>query len=452
MKNIYKLITIIATLGVVGCSDYTEGINEDPNNFIVAAPDLIIGQTQLALMQHMSSNNARYGAVFTNQFSGADRQYLTLETYSPNRGNYNDMWGDTYLQGINTAALIINNPDSGSLVKGIAQILQGAMFCEMAALYGDVPFSQAVQPDEFEKPAYDDQASVMTGGMALIATGINNVGSASISAGFGGNRLTGSTWAEAGYTLHARYALLNGDYKTAKESGALGISSSANNLMTQHGTSVGNRNLYYQFVIDEGQDYLKASSGGNNSHLVNLLDGTVTRKLPASAAGQKMQYDSYFYTDSGGDIAINTEDDGRFAMTAPFPIASYQENQLIMAEAAAKSGNDAGALTHLNNFRTDLVAHYGATAADFPASTASGAALLNQILEEKYIALVGELVTFHDLRRTRNLIGVPNKTTGSVGASAFPQKFLYPQSELDTNAENVPQDEFFTPTALFTSY
>ena len=50
MKNIYKLITIIATLGVVGCSDYTEGINEDPNNFIVAAPDLIIGQTQLCLL------------------------------------------------------------------------------------------------------------------------------------------------------------------------------------------------------------------------------------------------------------------------------------------------------------------------------------------------------------------------------------------------------------------
>ena len=41
--------------------------------------------------------------------SGADRQYLTLNTYSPNRANYNDMWGDTYLQGINTAQLIIND-------------------------------------------------------------------------------------------------------------------------------------------------------------------------------------------------------------------------------------------------------------------------------------------------------------------------------------------------------
>ena len=286
----------------------------------------------------------------------------------------------------------------------------------------------------------------------MIETGIGNVGTASIAAGFGGNRLSGSTWAEAGYTLGARYALLNGDYAKAISHANSGISSTANNLMTQHGTSVGNRNLYYQFIIDERQEYLKASSGGNNSHLVNLLDGTVTRKLPASAAGQQMQYDSYFYTDSGGDIAINTEDGGRFAMTAGFPIATYQENQLILAEAKAKTGNDAGALTNLNNFRTDLVAQYSATAADFPASTASGAELLNQILEEKYIALVGELVCFHDLRRTRNLIGVPNKTTGSTGASDFPQKFLYPQSELDTNGENVPQDEFFTPTALFTSY
>ena len=157
---------------------------------------------------------------------------------------------------------------------------------------------------------------------------------------------------------------------------------------------------------DERQDYLKASSGGNNSHLVNLLDGTVARKLPASAAGQQMQYDSYFYTDSGGDIAINTEDGGRFAMTAPFPIASYQENQLILAEAKAKTGNDAGALTNLNNFRADLVTQYSATAADFPASTASGAALLNQILEEKYNFL---LLENDYLTTPERLIGLKEK-------------------------------------------
>ena len=69
------------------------------------------------------------------------------------------------------------------------------------------------------------------------------------------------------------------------------------------------------------------------------------------------------------------------------------------------------------------------------------------------LVLIGELVTFHDLRRTRNFIGVPNKPTGSTGASDFPQRFLYPQEEVDAN-DNIPSPlpEFFDVTAAFTSY
>jgi hypothetical protein len=48
------------------------------------------------------------------------------------------------------------------------------------------------------------------------------------------------------------------------------------------------------------------------------------------------------------------------------------------------------------------------------------------------------------------LIGVPNKTTGSTAATGYPQRFLYPQDEVDTN-ENVPSPlpTFFEPTPLF---
>ena len=172
MKINKYILTFFAAIVVGSCESYTEDLNDDPNNFIVAASDLIIGQTQLAFMQHMGSNNARYAAVFANTMSGADRQYLTLNTYSPNRGNYNDMWEDTYLQGINTAQLILNDESAGNLVKGIASILQGALFAEMAVLYGDVPFSQAVKPDEYPNPVYDSQADVVNGGIALIEQGI----------------------------------------------------------------------------------------------------------------------------------------------------------------------------------------------------------------------------------------------------------------------------------------
>jgi len=122
---------------------------------------------------------------------------------------------------------------------------------------------------------------------------------------------------------------------------------------------------------------------------------------------------------------------------------------LILAEAKFKTNDEAGARTHLNNVRAELHVQFESDAEGFPDSAASGNDLLTQILGEKYITLVGEIVTYHDLRRTRNFIGVPNKKTWSTGASDFPQRFLYSQSEVDTN-ENVPSPlpEFFNTTEL----
>ena len=117
----------------------------------------------------------------------------------------------------------------------------------------------------------------------------------------------------------------------------------------------------------------------------------------------------------------------------------------------AKLGtDDAGARGHLNNVRTALAAEYGSDATQFPASSSTGATLKMEVLEEKYITLIGELVAFHDLRRTGNYIGVPNKLTGDTSATGYPQRFLYPQNEVDTNA-NVPSPlpTFFQTTTLF---
>ena len=447
--KLYKFILpIFAVLAIASCESYTEDLNDDPNAFVVASSDLIIGQVQLALMQHMGSNNARYAAVFSNQMSGGDRQYLTLNTYSPNRGNYNDMWNDTYIAGINNAQLIINDDSASDLIRGIAEILQGTMFADMALLYGDVPFSEAVQPNEFPEPAYDAQATVVAGGISLIESGITKVGAATIAAGYGGARLEGGTWAEAAHTLAARYALAVDDKVKAIDHATKGITSRANDLVTQQGNAQYNRNLMYQFVIDQRQDYLVAT----DSHLANLLDGTVDRAL--TTPGNSLIYASYFLADgTPGDPSyrtlVNTNDGGRYAATASMPIATYYENELILAEAKLGS-DDSGARGHLNNVRTVLAAQYGSNATGFPASSSTGAALKMEVLEEKYITLIGELVAYHDLRRTGNFIGVPNKLTGDQSATGFPQRFLYPQNEVDTNS-NVPSPlpTFFQTTTLF---
>jgi len=88
----------------------------------------------------------------------------------------------------------------------------------------------------------------------------------------------------------------------------------------------------------------------------------------------------------------------------------------------------------LNNVRTVLAAQYGSDATGFPPSSSTGAALKKEVLEEKYITLIGELVAYHDLRRNNNSIGVPTKGN----AAQYPQRFLYPQNEVDTNT-NIPK-------------
>ena len=125
---------------------------------------------------------------------------------------------------------------------------------------------------------------------------------------------------------------------------------------------------------------------------------------------------------------------------------------MILAEVKFKTNDEDGARQHLNNVRAELKNQFSSDANGFPDSNATGDMLLKQILEEKFITLVGEIVTFHDLRRTRYFLGVPNKTTGSVGASDFPKRFLFPQSEVDTNP-NLPSPlpEFFITTQLLGS-
>lgn len=439
MKKILAYSILSVLFITMSCESYTEDLNTDPNAFSSAPPELIIGQAQLGWMQLATSNSARYAGIFMNHFTGEDRQYLTVNGYSTTAADYDDAWDDAYVDGIQQAELTERLAlESGNLqLAGIAQITKAAIYGEMAALFGDIPFSQAGNPDEFPQPAYDGQAAVLSGIQTILDQAITNVGSSSASL-YAGNRLSsGATWAEIAYSLKARYYLIAKDYPNALASARQGIDTPAKSLVSLHTTSTNTENLYYQFMVDERDGYL----GATDSHLLHLLDGTVPRLI--NTPGDSNRFTFYFtpYSDGSGH-APNVSSTGVFAETASMNIISYEEVKLIEAEAANRTG-DAGDVTAFNEVRAHLATVYGGS---FPATaSASGsAALLAEILEEKYISLIGELQPFHDIRRTNNLLNVPPKT-----GSTIPQRFIYPQVEVDTNP-NVPSPipDLFTKTPV----
>ena len=71
--------------------------------------------------------------------------------------------------------------------------------------------------------------------------------------------------------------------------------------------------------------------------------------------------------------------------------------------------------------------------------------MTKEILEEKYISLIGSLQVFHDTRRTDNILNVPIK---SSTATAIPQRFLYPQSEIGSNINFPGVVDLFTKTPV----
>ena len=416
MKKNYQLYLLLFSI-LMGCEKYTEDLNTDPNNFNDSAPELIIGQAQLGWMQLAESNSARYAGIFMNQFTGSDRQYITLNGYSVTSGEFNDMWDDAYVDGISQAQVTKKAAlaNENNKLAGVAQLAEAAIFGEMTALYGDIPFTEANNADEYYHPKYDSQASVYAGVQNLLDAAISNVGDEPVSL-YSGNRLSSeATWKQVAHSLKARYYLHTKDYANALTQARMGIEEDQD-LMVQHGTSPENRNLYYQFTVDEREGYLDA----NGSHLFKLLDPSDSIERLLETPGDSLRLAHYF---TGTNL--NIEPSGAFGQTTPFPLISWIEVKLIEAEALHRTGNETDARTAFNEVREKLAETYNTS---FPSTNSSGQNLLKEILEEKFLSLIGQLEPFHDLRRTENILEIPPKT-----GSQIPQRFLYPQDEIDNN-------------------
>lgn len=180
--------------------------------------------------------------------------------------------------------------------------------------------------------------------------------------------------------------------------------------------------MYYQFLFEQRGGYLT----GDNSNLVQLMNGSKARVI--ATPGDANRFPIYF-AELGNGLDLNWEAGGYFAIDASYPIVPYIENKLIQAEAAARTGGDG--LTPFNEVRAHLADVYGG---DFPASSSSGDQLILEILEEKYVSLPGSNQVWADARRTKNALGVPVKNSSF---SDIPQRYFYPQSEINTN-DNFP--------------
>lgn len=470
MKKIYFII--LTALFAFSCEDMFEGINNDPNNPTSAPYGNILTGAEVGNIVLQTGETARRAGIFAGYYTGIDRQHQGYSQYTVTTSDFNNIWDDAFVNALRNARVAMQTAEEAGVsgvAIGITQALQAMAFGTATSLYGDIPFDEAVF--EVENPTYEDQITVYGKIQALLDDAIVN-----LQAGTG-RPTTGSDvyldgdaqkWIQVVYTLKARYFMHTKEYGNAYAAAQKGINAQANGLYAPHGTGQDESNLTYQFfaiysraadlIVSDFMTSLVAPEAGLSPDFSNYRGNAKTNE-----AGR---YGFYFQV-KGVGVQPNTVD-GIGAQTASAALVTYEENMLILAEAGFRSQNFNTGLQHLNDFRTYMDAggyltnanagnvQYDAyDAADFTNggienqdNISADDALLREILEERYITLFGQVEGFNDTRRTENESVVRVPVQPNVG-NQLPQRFIYPQSEIDRNS-NVPNPipNFFEPTKV----
>ncbi|GAB3200684.1 hypothetical protein ABID22_003546 [Pontibacter aydingkolensis] len=448
MKKIFRYITIFSlAVSVMGCEGFIEGFEEDPNNPSGESVDVnnMIQGVMLGNALLQEGEVARLTGMWTDQFSGVDRQYINLDQYLVTAGDFDSPWSTAYYAAITQARLAQEKAENelNPKVLGVAQILEAHAAGTAASLFGDVPFSEVTK---VESPMFDPQLEVYAGVQKLLDDAITNLklGKGILRAEkdiyFSGKA---QNWINVAYTLKARYYLHVGDYAKAEAAAMLGIPSPEGNMITPHGGTLYDVNVYYSFGMIFREGYMTAENAFAPRILDPAQEGTFSKNRNNAKTDETGRF-KYYYKGKLGSYDLNYG--GAFGFDEDFPIVTYAENQLILAEARARQDNLTGALEALNEYREllderyetgnydpYLITDFAIDGIENPGSLSVKDALIDEILEERYVTFIGNIEAFNDARRTDNRVGIPVKGT----ASKLPQRFLYPQSEINANP-NVP--------------
>ncbi len=348
-------------------------------------------------------------------------------------------------------------------------IMEAWMFQILTDMWGDVPYSQAIQgkTDENYAPAYDAQEDIYTGILASLEEA-NTLLSANNLPGIKGDILfNGETmkWRKFANSLRLRVALRLSNKNAALAESVIKeivgnpaqypvIDSNDDNVALTYLSSLPNvkpvteaggyrSGSFNEYRMSESiETVLKNFNDPRLQDWYSPTSNSVESGLPEWAGMLNGVVDGVAYTYKGGDAFLSKYADKFYF--APNDVQGlllkYDEVQFILAEAAQRSWIGGDARGYYENAIEASFAYWGV---EMPAGylTQAGVAYdgnLETIITQKWIALQNtDYQGFIEFKRT----GFPSVITPGPDAfySSYPSRFEYPTEERNLNAENYQQ-------------
>ncbi len=174
MKKLF-LIFIVFSLILTSCSDWLD-INEDPNNPTEMQINKILPGVYFDIAADFGLDYGNLGyvaAVYTHQLTTRE----SYDQYGVLGSSYavETFWDDLYTGPLQDLEVLIDLAEDEEIQNtyyaGIAKVMKVYIYSQMVDLWGDIPYTEANEVDNFN-PKFDDQKAIYTSLFALLEEAI----------------------------------------------------------------------------------------------------------------------------------------------------------------------------------------------------------------------------------------------------------------------------------------
>ncbi len=509
-----RLINIIVLAGLLplACTDKFDELNTDPTRSPAETfdPNLLLPTIQFNHANATAGYNGNilfqsmWVQILSSTTSGAANYYSNADKYVPS-SNTNSYLASSWNTGYRAASLAYEmeqlTKDKPALVNltSVAIIMQVQALATLTDIYGDIPYTQALQAKtDITLPVYDTQESIYKSLLSRLdaaVAALNPAAAIPANDSFANYKGDIGKWKRYGYSLMLKLAmrLTKADLATAKtyaEKAAAGgvftsvaddayvIMDDANGYTNGNGAALSTPADIYQVRWSKTMiDYLKSNNDPRlgkisevpapglkaNQDITNVGDAT-----PASQLGLPNGYDmnggaTDITKSAGYPGGTGTGEDatpiGKYSRptgiyrsrSGPIFVLTYAQTELLLAEAATRGFAVGGtAAAHYKNGLSagiQAVGKYGAaavidaaTADTYAAAHPLDAANALKQINEQYWATTGIQFNFVEAWSNWKRSGFPVLTpinyVGNFSNGTIPRRQPYPTTEATQNSAN----------------